>query len=288
MQVDEYNNFSTLFIRYKQALKRLEDLGVSIPGASRLRKYESRLQQSLNDPRPALESKLVFALAFDLREIDEIIEIVDHLPYSPEVPLLNLLHQLPEGGNEPDQSQSTAPRDAQYELYLGTILRRAGVSVIHGAPDLVATWNGQLYFLEAKRPSSKKRVDDRLRAAVHQMRRLPKPGLIALSLDQVIRPHRTILAAHDLSHVAPKIEQLIVDYELQTAAMWQSRLEGEPVDALLLTARVPARLISTGHLVLGTAIRIEILTRSTEGDDSVSFCKWVAKTYLQPQGIKAH
>ena len=96
MQVDEYNNFSTLFIRYKQALKRLEDLGVSIPGASRLRKYESRLQQSLNDPRPALESKLVFALAFDLREIDEIIEIVDHLPYSPEVPLLNLLHQLPE------------------------------------------------------------------------------------------------------------------------------------------------------------------------------------------------
>ena len=112
-------------------------------------------------------------MAFDLREIDEIIEIVESLPPEPDTGCLRLLRQLQSGSENPDMNVSDSTRDAQYELYLGTILRRANIHAIHGTPDLTAEWSGTRYHIEAKRPASANRVDDRLRSAVHQIRRLP-------------------------------------------------------------------------------------------------------------------
>ena len=188
MRIDEYNSFKSLLARYRTALRRLEENGIRVADGCRLRSYEIRLDRLLRDPRPAVESEVVFAATFDLREIDEIIEIIEQLPDSPDSGSLQLLRKLAGGNDHPDDDSSAPAREAQYELYLGAVLRRAGISAKHGAPDLVANWQGEEFFIEAKRPASERRFDDRLRSAVHQIRRLPRPGIIAICADQLLRP----------------------------------------------------------------------------------------------------
>src|SRR2546425_10388097 len=108
-------------------------------------------------------------MAFDLREIDEIVEIMESLPTIPDTATLRLLRRLHEGAEHPDDDRSGVAREAQYELYLGAVFRRAGIDVRHGDPDLVATWSKHDHYFEAKRPSSPDRVDDRIRSAVRQV-----------------------------------------------------------------------------------------------------------------------
>ena len=188
MRVDEYNSFESLLRRYSSGLTRLMGSGVRVSERSRLRSYERRLKGLLVYPRPTIETSKAFAASVDLREIDEIIEIVENLEASIDAPTFELLNKLTGGNDHPDGEASSAARDAQYELYLGTVLRRAGTPVCHGAPDITAKWQGEDFFIEAKRPGSARGLDGRLRSAVHQLRKLSRPGILAVSADQLLRP----------------------------------------------------------------------------------------------------
>ncbi len=222
-------------------------------------------------------------LAFDLREVDEIIEIVSNLPSPVDTATLRLLQRLHGGEEHPDDDKAGHARESQYELYLGSVLRRAGINAKHGEPDLAAMWREKVYHLEAKRPSSADRVDDRLRSAVRQLRLLSEPGIVALCLDQVVRPANKLLLAPTLDAVAPEVNDLITKYVAQNTSMWKRRLPAEPVDAILFTARVPARLMSTGHLVLGSNLHIEVLARARTGT-SAEFIQAAAAAYMAAQG----
>lgn len=284
MQADEYNDFPSLLLRYKNALARLESLGVRVSASSRLRKYASRLETAIDDPRPAVEEEFIFAMAFALREVDEIIELVEHLPRTLDPATLRLLRDVHRGAEHPDDDDaSSSARESQYELYLGAVLRRAGLPARHGSPDLVAEYNGRDHYIEAKRPSSAQRVDDRIRSAVHQLRRLSRPGIIALSLDQVLRPPRSILSAPALWALAPEVARRVQQHVVENLPMWKARLRNEPVDAVLLTTRVPGRLESTGHLVLGSSLHIEMISAEDTESSSASFIRHAAQAYLAAQ-----
>ena len=283
MRVDEYNSFESLLARYRQALTQLESHGIQIAGGSRLRIYERRLQQVVSDPRPALEEELVFAVAFDLREIDELIEIVNHLPVPLDPPAFDLLKKVCGGNDNPDDELAATAREAQYELYLGAVLRRAGIAAKHGAPDLAAPYQDEIFFIEAKRPSSTSRVDDRVRSAIHQIRRLSSPGIIAMSLDQVLRPTRGILAVRGFDDLAPAVDQLIRNFIFENVNLWRKRLTKEPLAALLLTARIPGRLTSTGHSVLGTGLHVEILSSPSERHGAAAFIEQAVVAYQTAQ-----
>jgi hypothetical protein len=283
MRVDEYNSFESLLSRYRAALSRLAKYSVRIPDQSRLRAYELRLQQAIDDPRPAVELEIVLKAAFDLREIDEIIEIVGYLPASLDEATFSLLNKLVRGTEHPDDEIGTAAREAQYELYLGTVLRRANIPAKHGAPDLAASWQNEQFFIEAKRPSSTARFDDRLRSAVHQIRKLPRPGIIAMSLDQVLRPPNGLIAVESFDDLAPAVASLVEDFVFDNAQIWQRRLTGEPVAAVLLTARLPGRLTVTGHLSLGTNLRVEPILMPTADRGASQFIAEAVKAYLKAQ-----
>ena len=160
---------------------------------------------------------------------------------------------------------------------MGSVLRRAGISVQHGTPDLVANWDGQDFFIEAKRPASPKRLDDRLRSAVHQIRRLARPGIVAICADQLLRPSGGLMAVATHDDLAQKVDDLLVSFILGHGQMLRNRLEGEPVAALLWTARLPARIDSTGHWALGTSLRLEMLLPGTR---EVDFASATMSTYL--------
>jgi hypothetical protein len=280
MRIDEYNSFESLLHRYRAALRRLEGNGIKVADGCRLRSYEIRLDQLLRDPRAAVEPEVVFAATFDLREVDEVIEITDHLPDSLDTEILQLLRKLASGNEHPDDDSSAPAREAQYELYLGAVLRRAGISVKHGAPDLVASWLGEDFFIEAKRPASEKRFDDRLRSAVHQIRRLPRPGIIAICADQLLRPTGGLMGVKTHNDLASTVQGLVGSFILGHAQILRHRLDGEQVAALLWTARLPARIDSTGHSALGTSLHLEMLSPGTR---EVDFASTAIRAYQDAQ-----
>jgi hypothetical protein len=280
MQIDEYNSFESLLDRYGLALARLEAWGVGLAAGSRLRRYEARLNRLIADVRPSVEPELVYAATFDLREIDEIIEIVSYLPTSPDVGTLELLRKLVGGNEHPDDDVGAPAREAQYELYLGAVLRRAGIPAEHGAPDLVANWRAGVFFIEAKRPASERRFGDRLRSAVHQIRRLPRPGIIAICADQLLRPAGGLMAVATHDDLAPAVQSLLVSFMLSHSGILRQRLDREPVAALLWTARLPARINSTGHSALGTALHLDMLP---PGGNEVDFASAAMRAYLDAQ-----
>lgn len=279
MRVDEYNSFESLLLRYREALACLEIRGVRVVDQCRLRSYESRLSQLLTDPRPAVEGELVFAATFDLREIDELIEIVEHLPDSIDPSTFDLLRKLAGGNEHPDDDASAPAREAQYELYLGTVLRRGGIPAHHGAPDLAADWQGQQYFIEAKRPGSSKSLDDRLRSAAHQIRKLPRLGIVAICADQLLRPACGLIEVSVHDELALAVDGLLMNFIREHRDVLRRRLSNEPLAALLWTARLPARISSTGHSALGTSLRLEILSPGPEA----AFASAAMDAYLKAQ-----
>jgi hypothetical protein len=103
VRVDEYSSFESQLARYRRSLSQLESHGIRIPAASRLRLYEKRLQQVVGDGRTAIESELVYAVTFDLREMDELIEIVSYLPSQIDQPTLELLNKVCGGNDHPSE-----------------------------------------------------------------------------------------------------------------------------------------------------------------------------------------
>ncbi|HUZ95734.1 MAG TPA: hypothetical protein VMU57_12565 [Edaphobacter sp.] len=260
MRVDEYNSFANQLQRYASALSRLESLHIRLADGCRLRAYQKRLAQVTVDPRSAIDSQLVIAVTYDLREIDEVNEIVENLPATLDSETLTLLQKVASGSEHPDDELDAPGREAQYELYLGTMLRRGGIPARHGKPDLVATWHNKEFFIEAKRPASAKGFDNRLRSAVHQARALVRPGIIAVCVDQLVRPADGLMVVKDFNALAPSVDNLVRKFVVEQAHTLRKRLStNEPVAALLLTARVPARIAATGHSSLGTSIQLHPL-----------------------------
>lgn len=280
MRVDEYNSFATQLKRYVSALGRLESLHIRLADGCRLRAYQKRLAQVTVDPRSAVESQMVFAATYDLREIDEINEIVENLPATLDTATFDLLQKIASGSEHPDDELGAPAREAQYELYLGTMLRRGGISAEHGKPDLVASWHNEDFFIEAKRPTSAKRFDDRLRSAVHQARALVRPAIIAISLDQLVRPPESLMVVDNFDTLAPAIDALVTRFVFKQAQILRKRLSvNEPVAALLLTARVPARIASTGHSSLGTSIQLH---RLMDGSIEADFASFITPLFAGP------
>jgi len=281
MQADELVSWATLLPKFREVLLKLRSLGLHVSDTSRWKKYEGYFEEALRDPEAPLAEWLVLSLAFAVREADEMIEILTHVPDPADSATLKLLREVVKGTPMPDDEKSAPGRENQYELYLGTVLRQAGISACHGNPDLAATFDGHTYFIEAKRPSSLSRVDDRVRSAMKQIRRLGKPGIIAVCLDQVIRPPRGLLFVRHFSDLAPAVAQLVDEFVIKTARIWRSRVDPELIGGVLMTARVPAQIIASGHLAIGTNHRIELF--GDEPREPSKFLAAVVAAYLRAQ-----
>jgi hypothetical protein len=284
VRADELNSFSRLLERYRACLTRLERNDTRIAATSRLRAYEARLTMlAEGDASAPVSEQVVNTTAFDVRETDEIIEIVENLPNALDVSINSLLTKLHKGTQNPDEEASAAARDAQYELYLGSVLRRAGLEPQHGSPDLAVIWNGTTYCIEAKRPGSVSRVDDLLRAAVQQLERLPAGGIVALSLDQVLRPEGQLLTARHPNHIARAIVDLMDKFLGQHQQMFAARLRNRKVLGVLLTARIPGRLLPSGHTTLGSQLHLEVFDGTPDQRSAEQFLRWVAERYFAAQ-----
>lgn len=277
-RVSGYESFSSKLERFRLALANLAERGVRVAPDSRLRKYEALVAHLVDDPRLEVEELVVSAAAYAMREMDEVAEIVEHLPDVLDAATRSLLARLHKGTGSPDGESGSAAREAQYELYIGTVARRAGFEAVHGKPDLTV-WDGDSrYSIEAKRPSSEARLDERVRHAVTQLKRATGGRIIALSFDEIVREPRSLLSVPRAETLAPVVAGLVREVLARQTVALQRRLQDSKVDALFITARVPGRLESSGHTALGAAQHIEALAGMQT--ETVRFLQRLSGAYM--------
>ncbi len=262
-RIDEDGSLDETLTIYKQALEKLRSFGVKIPDQSRLISYQRGFEEVLRQQGDLLFSSEEDAarILFDFREMDELINIVESFGGEPSSSELQRLRLLPEGTDYPDHGTSTRARDAQYELFLRAMYSRSGLDIQMGSPDLLLSDGRIIIPIEAKRPNSPSRLDDRLREAVHQIENQERFGVIAISLDQVIRPRGGFLVVEDQSKLASAVGGLVRAYMLENTRGIAGRVRDKPkVTAILFTFRTPARAANTNLTLLGSNIVVAPLS----------------------------
>jgi len=263
---DEYNSFEQQLQRFEAVLDRLDGWGLRVSDSSRLHTYRVRLEEVANDPSPYVEERVADQLIFDLREIDEICEIVEAFGGSPgdmEMDRLRLLH---EGHEHPDAPSADRARDAQYELYLRAILTKGGLDVALQEPDLVARFGDHSLNVAAKRPTSVRALDDRLRSATKQLDRCAGVGIVAMSLDQIVRERDHLLVVPDMAALQPAMADAVALFLLEHRNLIARRASRRPPAAILFTTRLPGRASATNHSVLGTSLHTELFAPPGSSD----------------------
>lgn len=266
----EQFSFEDLLQKYEAALDKLVSWNVRIPPSSRLCQYAERLRQAIDNPNSQAPSGFLYQLMFDLREIDEIIEIASSFTKYPTHKELKKLRWLPKGGRHPDDENDSRARDIQYELYLRAVFRRSGISIDvgddeQGEPDLIV----QSYPLEAKRPKSRERLEKCLSEAVKQLNRQKLPGVIAISLDQVIRPRHRYISATTIDEVEQAVRDEFDLFRYENASKIKRLIENSNVAAIAYTLRNPAEVPSpsdtmSSFLGIDSLIHVDAFLREAD------------------------
>ena len=199
-----------------------------------------------------------WSLAFDLREIDEIVEIVEAFEGIPDSESMRRLQLLPKGQEGPDDEDNATARDTQYELLLWSALGSAGIDATLSEPDVAITHDGEVYYLEAKRPKTKPRLDDRLRKAASQLEGRG-PSIVAISLDLLVRPSGQLLHVQRAEEFSPVVAQHALEILASELHHIVNRVKGTNIVALVFTTRVPGFVLDKRLATLGTHVHTERL-----------------------------
>ncbi|MFN0019076.1 MAG: hypothetical protein ACKVP0_12500 [Pirellulaceae bacterium] len=155
------------------------------------------------------------------------------------------------------------PRDWFYELWLASILSKAGFTVRLQEPDLVVEGNGlsQEIGIACKYPSSDKGIHDHLSKGLSQLKKHGLSGFIALGIDQIVVEKANlkkfvdfnqgdkhpidVLQAHANSEAHTLVKERPTKYPSE-----------DPVDALLVTLSLAGHYGQPPQLVAPTVFSI--------------------------------
>mgnify|MGYP006279403953 FL=1 len=244
-------NLDRFLERYRCALEAFSSWGVRIPPDCRLKRYESRWARYLDGTEGPIEMAIEdsMAMSFDLREVDELITIAESFDRAPDPTELERLRRLPGGSERPEDESTSRARDAQYELYLRALLVQIDPYTVMSSPDLwlrTRRWN-----VEAKRPTTDKAVDTRLRKAIKQIEQSKKDGFVALSLDDVIRPRGGLLLTPTRAALPQLADDALTRFQQRELRTFFQRLrEKHHVLGVILTFRVAAQALDTGMFLV--------------------------------------
>lgn len=261
--------------RLESAIERVEAWGVPVPENSRFRAYLTRLRPLASDSEVQITQSHLHQLQFDLREIDEFAVIVESFPRGIGEEAENRLRVMLTGAEHPDEESQSAARDTQWELYLRALFRRAQIPAALGNPDVITKVRKREVPVEAKRPKSEARLDDRLRKGVSQLEASGSPGVVALSLDHAIRDGRGVLVGTSLADVESEVQRLVADMISRNLRQIVNRVRDRPVLGLIFHARVPTwvkamqrpQLVTVNHIepISGDAEVNAVIDRLLEG-----------------------
>lgn len=172
-------------------IKTLPQLGVSIPGGSRLilaRKLIAQVheRQVRLDPEAIDVLKKVADAQRTVAEFFIILRAMQNrrIPVTPD--LLDKLSIMLGGSEIEDRDTRTLARDTQFELYVMAQFIMGGATVHFGEPDLRLLFGEEMVGVAIKRLSSRKQLKKRVLDAADQIESRNDRGFIAVNLDRFV------------------------------------------------------------------------------------------------------
>lgn len=237
--------------RLEAGLARLEGWELSPPPGSRLRTYRDRLRTAMAAPDHIVSPELATKLQFDFREVGDFLDILESFPDGPTATEQLRLRVALGDDDHPDRGSSTKARDAQFELRLRAMFRRSGLGVAMEEPDLVLYSESLRIPVAAKRLQSATRFEDRLRSGISQLQQQPDEGIIALCLDQAIRPRGRWLVVPDKDLLAPTVEAHMKEFLRPRLQVITKRLSGKRAAGVLLALSIPSHSAAEDYIGSG-------------------------------------
>lgn len=253
--------FAVVLGRYDRALAILGECDIKLRSGSRLRSYRDALSRYVEQDPPVAATHELERFAFALREIDEIIEIVNGLSQPPKPSEIVLLKTITAGAWHPDDEAENSVRDLQYELWLLSRFRAHGVSAELAEPDLWISWRDQKYPIAAKRPRTRRSLDGCVRDALHQLDRYPSGGLLAISIDLLLRRRGKVLDVPSPLEAAEAMDLVFLEmlqWLTSARAPLSRRAPGRNATTFFVTGSLPAFIRDVGAFCLET--RCELLS----------------------------
>lgn len=170
------------------ALDRLKALEIQIPRDSRLDRARRHVD-ALHDPSKSKPSnELLAEAARSIFEMYWITRALGALTGHLDGPLATKLREMLAGPDLPrdENDSSCRSRNTQFELFFGAWLTAGGIAVDLGEPDLLMEFAGTRIGVAAKRVSSRKTIQQRIRKGIKQIAKHTGAGIIALNVDRLL------------------------------------------------------------------------------------------------------
>lgn len=168
-------------------MRAMEAIGVSVPPGCRLSRAQSlilRLARESDAGREIFVDREAFADA--VRTMIELFIVLRASDASDQL-LPQRLATAMGGTDIAAQDSNTAPRDAQFELFVAALLRLSGIQGVHlGEPDVRVPAGRETLGISVKRLTSTKQLTKRLRKAVDQIQKQGQRGMVVLNLDAFV------------------------------------------------------------------------------------------------------
>jgi hypothetical protein len=119
------------------------------------------------------------------------------------------------GGHElGDTASSTSPRDTQFELFVAALFAHTAVDVIGAEPDIRVSLGYERVGIAAKRvhSSNPKRIAERVKEALKQIRKSHLRGMLALNLDARLEGARLPPTSDERANLFAERLDVVLDY----------------------------------------------------------------------------
>lgn len=190
-------------------------------------------------------------MQFHFRDVDDFVDILESFSSPPQGTELRRLRTALGDDEHPDRGSSTKARDAQYELKLRAVFQQAGMDVEMVEPDLVLHAGDLRIPVAAKRIQSAKGFEDRLRSGLRQLQRHPDEGIVAICLDQAIRPRNKWLQVPNKNRLAPRVEEEMKAFLSPRIRLVRTRMASKHTAGVLLSLSLPSHSLEEGYMGSG-------------------------------------
>jgi hypothetical protein len=182
--------FTELLQRANILVQRLRSAGVDINPSSRLAAYVRELEAIIPLQYRTPPEEMLRRCHRSLIEVEDLAEAVEAVSSSPEIVGWHGLAEECVGGAflREDDARNVRPRNAQFELVLASLLRRAGYLPEFAEPDVLVKIVGHEVAIAAKRPSSRAKVQKLAKEGAAQIIDRNLQGLVAVDMSVVANP----------------------------------------------------------------------------------------------------
>jgi hypothetical protein len=247
-------SFQALRERLASTRRLLEDLGMRVPPASRFAGYErelDRLARVADREQPDFTSAGRNLLQDVILECEQFLPNVSVLARPPEVVGWRQIAVKAISGHTTAGSESgaTPGRDAQVEIYVAGLGRRAGYEIRFAEPDIVLERAGEVSLaIAVKRVKAANALPKRLHEGSAQLRRAGSEGVVAVQLGFFAQQ---LIRASEMPDALEIIRAEVRDFATRRLDELRRRVDLRWCYGLILLASKPA-FLRTGLAVVSS------------------------------------